>query len=1196
MPPSTPKPAKAILRTAVATRTASPAASRPTTSKFKLTSPATFLSHNKIGSSPTVRVAEPVVSEPQPNIGNGILVPPPPSSLAPQGGLAASRWAASPAPLVDTSEPENPDQPATHVMSTSISEPVRSVQIGTPAVDMKTSGSTHSVRSVITAISTNASDSNHSVRSATVAPPLTIVTNGVAFHPAPINIRTVVDERTVKIHKNNGDIKIGTARLVKSDERSALTLELQVDGDIVLSELLTDTASLKADANFVTYRADPTNESRPTWKLQFQLPGPAKGFVNYHDFRLAEMRRSGCSSYSSEQGKQNSLVLISSAPSSPVPSAFSNASNTTSCNDASYFANRISSSTFADLAELNGQETLFSLYEEEETKPEDTQAGGYSTIQDLLSLVEEDIIDGTLRVLNVKHGGSFFDHVAQLAKGTGLENDADFMKHAKNVFVGGLSSSRYSNSKPILSITEELVADFFKQSPTMQRFPRESHETYIKAISKKILNKAQNPDHVTQSTTLDGTKSSNNGEIIERVEVPEVIEVVKAIENVKVVAPVNVAPSKAVEPVQLTENIKPTGISDIVSRKQRITYSIEELMNMRPGATITSEVFAARDSLVKYLPSKSRQPQYKDSLRATATKLQPSEWKTRFASTPSNQEVSQAIEQDQTAELQILEQANTPTTASSINNTTTRIPSKVHDRQDSFDEENGTLFSKLSPAEWKAKFSGIPKISTDLNAAIVKESPSITGNHNEIAKRDTLVSLSVDNKAQKAPAETFDHHVPDESNGTSFVTPKTSTCDVLKKLAEAEQGEVEVKAESEGDTSPLKLPSNRGLSTSRYATPEVVSQAAVLRASSGYKYPVCQVGKQQDSSNRSSGSSTPLRSTQVHDTALWETLLSSKQRPSFIKVESPELPKIEPEAITLTSELEKSMPMTPKSVSDVNLAPRSKHTATNSDIDRLAQSLESLDVKTENSIEKVAEVLPTTERSTSPTLEELLQKKRVNGLATSKWASPQAPIFKPAPRTPQSTPTSYSQLNSNMARNDEVFSPQNGYHNPAMQPHSPYGDFSQYGSQYSVPQVQVSNGYFSPEVNDQYPVMSTVLVTDPNTGNFTEVTGVAVRPLAPVISPMPPAYMQHIPPSTTGFVSSGSFQFPPRPTMLEKSFSDTDSEDLKLKATAPVFTPSRPRDGNNMTRPALSPVHNRQNAQQEAVQARLNKSLAEKRI
>ncbi|RAL65304.1 hypothetical protein DID88_000872 [Monilinia fructigena] len=83
VPPSAPRSAKSTLRaaaSAVAPRATLPGANRPITSRFKLAPPSAFLSHNKIGNSPTETVAEPVSSVTPLDTGNGLSASAPSSS------------------------------------------------------------------------------------------------------------------------------------------------------------------------------------------------------------------------------------------------------------------------------------------------------------------------------------------------------------------------------------------------------------------------------------------------------------------------------------------------------------------------------------------------------------------------------------------------------------------------------------------------------------------------------------------------------------------------------------------------------------------------------------------------------------------------------------------------------------------------------------------------------------------------------------------------------------------------------------------------------------------------------------------------------------------------------------------------------------------------------------------------------------
>ncbi|KAF7946391.1 hypothetical protein EAE96_009389 [Botrytis aclada] len=1020
-PQSTSKPTKPVFRAAspVVTRAAPPLPNRLINSRFKLTSPATFLSHNNIGSSPVVRASEPVVSAPQNTVDDDLLVPPPASTLAPQGGLAASRWASSSAPLVDMSGSDDLSQSATHANTASASASICSAPQIMPNVGANTSESGHSVRSVPPAMLTNASELTHSVQHATVAARLNLMTDDVTIHPTPIVVRTVVVEKPVKVCKNNSTFKFGIARLIKLDEKSPLTLEVQIDNEIILSDLLSEVAIFKVDlkdattGNTVIYRANPTTEKLPIWKLQFQLPGTAKSFINYHSFRLSELRRSGGSSHSSEQESQGPLVLFS-----PVSSS---ADFKMTDAERSYLNNRISSSTFADLTLINGEEILVPLHEEE-CKAEDDQVEEYSHFQDLLSLMEEDIVEGTLQVLNANHGGSFYDHVFHLAKNIGLENDAHFMKHAKNVFIGGLSSSRYSGSKPILSITEELVSNFLTRSKTLLRFPQEFIDAYIKQIAKTILDMAQNSHSGTQSATAIRAEESDSVEAVESTEVSETVDIVKPVEPLQIVEATK--HTYAINPIQAAK--PPAVITNFIPNPKPVAYSIQEMMEMRPNATVTSEVLTTTNSLEKYLPK--HKLQYKKSPRTTDTKLEPSELKTGFSSKVNFEEVSQTLRQDEQA------------------------PGKT-----SFVASSGTA----NPPE----SSGI-KQETPIN---VSKSHSFARDNIESIENDLTLSISAENDVKKASVDARYQDNSDKSSGTCFIASQSVIHDSSKSLSAADENKVGDKMDSGSGNSPPKLSSNRGLSTSRYARLDVINQAAVLRASSGYNPTARQVVKKQES-------------------------LPPQPRETLYKVESSEVSKNGPKGLAFTSETDKSKPQetnlnslakvmqdemnVPKVVGQGTL--RSKHTVTNSDVDRLAQVFSDLDVKAEKDNGTVAGVSPVPERSTSPTVEELLQKKRASGLSSSRWAS-QPPTSKRSSRTGQT---------------------------------------------------------------------------------------VAVTPSRP---------------------------FPPRFNTLNGRSADADSDDV-LKATAPVFTPSPQKDESTVSRPVLSPVRNRQNPQQEAVQARLNKNLASKRM
>ncbi|RAL65305.1 hypothetical protein DID88_000873 [Monilinia fructigena] len=838
------------------------------------------------------------------------------------------------------SEPNNLEQFAAPETPTSTFAPGDFADSIMPAVGSNTSELNHHIESETSGLHVNSSESNHYVQIYCYSP----------------------SDNT-------------TARLIKFDEKSPLALEVQAGNDIILREVLTEAATLKSDTNIVTYQADSTTERKPTWKLQFQLPGPALGFVNYHTFKLPELRRNGCLSRFLGPGNQSSSIAVSPVPSSAV----STSSNATSRNDLAYSANRISSATFADLSQLNGEAILFSLV---------------------------DVVEGTLQVLNAKHGGSFFDHVSQLAKGIGLENDADFMKHAKNVFIGGLSSSRYSRSKPILLITEELVSDFLSKSDTLQKFPREFIDTYVKEISKKILVKAQNPQDPAQSKSRNYTESHNT-------ETGHLIDVTEVLKPVKLVSATN--PVTAINHAAVIESV---GTSNLVLGQERRTYSIMEMIQMRSGAKLSRE----------------REIASVDIIQTTASGLRIVAGKNQGPRLFNKTKLLRSKHQEQSSFVQ----------AQSLVGSTNHTSSGGIDRQD---------YCNFAPSKAaEANRQGI--------------------------KNGALASISVEHNIKRSSADVHHQSLSGNSNSVSSVAVQAQNSNVAKKSTTEAESELTIKVGSENKTNPLLLPTNIGLSTSKYATTEVVNQATVLHAAPSYEHSPHQTVKRQDSPSKPSVSSKSLRSNQLHDTFLWETLLLSKQIQPSIKVERPETPKKEPVSkVDIASKLEqvhefkavkeeealvsvienaewttvkKATKQIAKAIGSQNnnsgfdrrLPTGSRHVATGSEIEIIAKILSNIEVKTERDNNVITEVLPAPERSTSPTIEEILEKKRANGLATSKWAGPQTTVFKPARHTPVLTSADNSQSDSNKSQYKSTFYPQNSQYNPAIQAQALYGDFS----------------------------------------------------------------------------------------------------------------------------------------------------------
>ncbi|PQE27001.1 hypothetical protein CJF31_00003719 [Rutstroemia sp. NJR-2017a BVV2] len=1049
---------------------------RPASSSYNLASPEAFLAHAQVGSSPSVKPAQTATSGILPSsvLDTPAISPSPTPNSQQNVGLATSQWASpqTTTPLPARAFAVTRPTPLTVKLATSVSE---------------------------------------------------------TFSSAPLETtnRVVVEERnSVKISKNKSVPRSGIARLVKFDDSSPLSLELQVDDKLLVNDLLTESATLEVDGSYVTYRTGHETDRSNMWRIQFQLPGPAQKFANTHNFRLSLLRRSSYLSRPLEQQRTTPPVTVPS-------SAVSTTSNTTnpfpSVPAISFPMNRISSGTYADLAMIDGHQVLVSLEENErECVQEDkNQKPATSAIEDLLSLMNEDIVSSTLQVLNTEYGGSFIDHVSQMAKGTDLENDQDFLERSKRVFGGGLSSSRFA--KPISEITEELVEEFFKKSKTLSMFPPESYNTYIQETSKKILEKAQS--------------SRNDEKISIKIESAEVAAQPASpkIEGEKIL--------QAMEPdsgdtVNETVQTKVDSDSDNLSGASRIVYSSDQILDLRTGdEPVSGKLLCALNQIPRLV--QSRKP--KSITAPTAfPKLSPEEWKIRFSNVQSDHDTAQS--------------------------------------------------SKHSNFQAKGKE--------------IKNS--------EVPSPDSLADTVVNNTGRNVDLNAS--QFPDKHSHSKH------SCDVSSVTSAEPQ---EIKKEVQNDDLMFVLQKNRGLSSSRYADKSPVNQAGVLRATSGFQVASRQTTldtprSSSPSGNKSTSSQNPVEPAQEHDTSLWNALLMAKKSPE-VKISIPpvithkeiniasmgdqkfavgseqenppfaynaenadseKLPRPtlvsqnegtlleaphaqgtktnETETINLASKVPTSTDLANMKQQPARKPSGARHRPTDSDCERLVACLEGLDLKTEG--ESPATSPMNAPRKASPTLEELLEKKRANGLATSKWAlGGGVPEFKPRPRNLTPTVTEHKQLSkSTYQAYPDTW--------PSHMPVAPVQE---------LPPMSV-------------PVYQTVLIPDPVTGKFIEVTGMVKTGSVPVVAHMPvPSPPQQYVGNSNSFSSPSSVPFPPRPSMLERPFSDSGSEE-GLKPTAQIFTPSRTgtRGTTTAPRPALSPVRRGNSMTQQDIQDRLNRSLA----
>ncbi|KAM3072915.1 hypothetical protein ACMFMF_007242 [Clarireedia jacksonii] len=918
---------------------------------------------------------------------------------------------------------------------------------------------------------------------------------------------SVVFEAGVKISKSKSAPRGGIARLVKFDDFSPLNLKLQIDDEILVNDILTENTTLEVDGSYVTYLASHETDRSKMWRIQFQLPFTAQKFTDAHNF------------FSQPQEQQRAM------PPGTIPSSAASATSTTTSSlppvpIVPFPMNRISSGTYADLAMIDGHQVLLSFDDNEghDLQESENQKPTTSAMDDLLSLMSEEIVTSTLQVLNTEHGGSFIDHVSQMAKGTVLENDQDFLERSKRVFGGGLSSSRFA--KPISAITEGLVAEFLKKSETFSRFPPEFVSTYIKEASKKILEQAQS--------------SRNDEKTSVKVESAEfaVESISPKIEDEKILQSVNADGDGTMDGT--THTGVETG-SDNLSGAPRIVYSSDQILGLRTGIEPVS------GKLLCDLNKIPRLVQYR---------------KTNSVIAPA------------------------------------AIP-------------------KLSPEEWKIKFSNVQADQADHDMLQYPKQSNVQPKSEEVKDGDLPSSVLLPDTAVNDTGRDVDRN--DSQSCRKHSHPKPSS-DVSSFTSTEPQ---EFKKETQNDDLKLILQTNRGLSSSKYTDDLPVNQGRVLRATSGYQTPSCQtvLNAQSASSisdNKSSSPASPVRPAQKQDLNLRNALLTATKSPDIEKIQasaitpkdiniashdnqnlaagesnsapikklpSPALVSRNEGAIPMITQVQDSKTNETGSITLASRAPTStdlanakkqhtelptgaRHRLTDSDCERLVECLKGLDLTSEN--DQPATTPIKAPRKASPTIEELLEKKRANGLATSKWARGGVLDLKPQARILTPTVTEYKQSSKSTSQDNT-----NAWtsHTPIFPVHEP----------------------FQPTV----PAYQTVLVPHPETGRLIEVTGMVKTGSVPIVAhmPAPPSPQQYVG-NPNGFLPPGPLTFPPRPSMLERPFSDSGSEEA-LKPTAPAFVPSHTGTCGNTSapRPALSPVKLENSKTQQDIQKRLDRAL-----
>jgi hypothetical protein len=409
-----------------------------------------------------------------------------------------------------------------------------------------------------------------------VPPPLPI-----PLAPAVIALpmgKIIVDKQDgVRVKKNQDPrIKEGNVRLVKRFDDEYLTLELEVDGKLVINEPIYEDATWVTDGQSLIFQADPSADSTPLWKIIFTMPLWAQKFASHVSFnargRLPQGKQrtttprapiieqparsvsAASSSYLTAPVRATEpLIDISQQKQQDYQPAFDSSRA------------RISSTSFQDMMILSGTEKLIDFSDDDDKTESKPAAAGLdiksSVLWDLAQLVDDVFADTIINSFQ----GSF---LKQLFSKVVEENGPSST---------GMTNSQILQSPEHLRVSMQLVGISMKASPTFSKMPEEIREAYIKNSTPRVLAKtlAQRDDRqVAQSIgereDFQGTLEAeqNNGPSLEGVQVHQQAPPQSTIPNAE-------------------EHVTPQTIGSIPRRARadtRIIYSAQDLVNLRKNA------------------------------------------------------------------------------------------------------------------------------------------------------------------------------------------------------------------------------------------------------------------------------------------------------------------------------------------------------------------------------------------------------------------------------------------------------------------------------------------------------------------------------------------------------------------------------------------------------------------------------------
>jgi hypothetical protein len=314
---------------------------------------------------------------------------------------------------------------------------------------------------------------------------------------APPAEKIIVDKQDgVRIKKNQDPrVKEGNVRLVKRSDDEYLTLELEVDGQLVINEPVYQDATWVTNGQLLTFQADPSTDSTPLWGIMFTMPLWAQKFASHvsHNLkgRLPQVKKTTGAPLApiselpdSKQPARSASAAISSAPTAPVQATESliDISEHRQQDYRSAFGSskvRISSTSFQDMMTLSGAENLVDFSDDEdkqESKPSvpkpDIES---SALWDLVQLVDESTINTVIE----RFPGTFLEQVfAKVIEENGPSPS-------------GMTNCKILQSPEYLRVSVRLVGNFMETSQTFSyKLPEEVREAYIENAAPRVLAKA----------------------------------------------------------------------------------------------------------------------------------------------------------------------------------------------------------------------------------------------------------------------------------------------------------------------------------------------------------------------------------------------------------------------------------------------------------------------------------------------------------------------------------------------------------------------------------------------------------------------------------------------------------------------------------------------------------------------------------